>query len=96
MTSDAWKENVDKDIAAMKNKIQELDISDRLQEREINAIKSTLTKIEDNTTWIKRAIIGAIITAVIVAVVGGLVTVAINTIYGGTDDESKLESKIEA
>lgn len=80
----------------MKNKIQELEISDRLQEREINAIKSTLTKIEDNTTWIKRAIIGAIITAVIVAVVGGLATVAINTIYGGTDDESKLESKIEA
>lgn len=92
MTTDVWQKGVDAKLEKMDLEIQELKISDRLQEREINTLKTTLGKIEENTTWIKRAIIGAIITAVIVAVVGGLVTIAVNTIYGGTEDESKLES----
>lgn len=81
--NEAWKNNVDKDIESMKERIQELEISDKLQDREINAIKTSLNKIEENTTWIKRAIIGAIISAVLVAIIGGIISVAISSIYGG-------------
>lgn len=66
----------------IKDDIRDLQVSDKLQDKEISSLKMTLTEIKDDTNWIRRRITGAVITAVITAVVGGLVAIAITFIYG--------------
>ena len=92
-----WKERVNQDISELKRgqselfgdkrriekDIQDLKISDMLQDKEITSLKEALNAIKDDTTWIRRRITGALITAVITAVVGGIIAVAISQIYGG-------------
>lgn len=92
---DVWKEKVQQDIAELKNgqtvlkseqdrmkqDIHKLELSDQLQNQEINTIKSTLSEIKEDTNWIRRKITGALITAVITAIVGGVVGVAIANIF---------------
>lgn len=92
---DVWKEKVQQDIADLKNgqtvlkseqdrmkqDIHKLELSDQLQNQEINTIKSTLSEIKEDTNWIRRKITGALITAVITAIVGGVVGVAIANIF---------------
>lgn len=93
---DAWKAKVTQDITdlkgeqtqaksdrdKMKNDIHQLQISEKLQDREISNLKETLSEIKDDTNWIRRRITGAVITATITAVVGGLIGIAIAFIYG--------------
>lgn len=94
---DVWKERIQQDmndlrqrqqqnegeLMAMKADITTLQVSDKLQNAEIDSLKETLTEIKSDTTWIRRKITGALITAIITAVVGGIIGVAIASIYGG-------------
>lgn len=74
-------ENVSKLNGALKD-IADLKTSEKLQDIEINNIKSTLSEIKEDTSWIRRKITGALITAGITAVVGGIVGIAIANIFG--------------
>lgn len=94
---DAWKEKVQHDINEiksvqgrhsdihdkLKDDIRDLQTSDKLQNLEIDALKSTLTDIKDDTNWIRRRVTGAVITATLTAIIGGLIGIAIMYIYGG-------------
>ncbi|MGX1446034.1 putative nucleic acid-binding Zn-ribbon protein [Cytobacillus horneckiae] len=80
----------DKEIAEMKQdiKLLEKDVADlknkaSVHEEQIKAINKSLDSIEDNTTWIKRAIIGAFIGAVCTGVIGGAITIFYNVLGGG-------------
>lgn len=79
----------DKDITQMKQdiKLLEKDVADlknktSVHEEQIKAINKTLDSINDNTTWIKRALIGAIITAVSTGLIGGAIALFYNVIGG--------------
>ncbi|MBD7946359.1 hemolysin XhlA family protein [Psychrobacillus sp. Sa2BUA9] len=92
---DVWKEKVQQDIADIKNgqtvlkseqdrmkqDIHKLELSDQLQNQEINTLKTTLNEIKEDTNWIRRKITGALITAIITALVGGIVGIAIANIF---------------
>lgn len=92
---DVWRDRVQQDLndlknghsrletnqSKMKDDIRDLQMSDKLQDQEISALKTTLGEIKEDTNWIRRKITGAIITAVITAVVGGIVGIAIANIF---------------
>ena len=92
---EVWKENVQKDLSelksnqgllkmeqeSMKKDIQDLKISDKLQDNEISNLKATLTEIKEDTSWIRRKITGALISAIITAVVTGIIGIAIANIF---------------
>ena len=92
---DVWRESIQQDIADIKQKQQQnestlsgvisdvhkLQVSDQLQNQEITSLKETLRQIQDDTSWIRRKITGALITATITAVVAGIVGVAIANIF---------------
>ena len=92
---EVWKEKIQQDISELKNNqthlkndqdkmktdIQDLKMSDKLQDNEISNLKATLTEIKDDTSWIRRKITGALITAAITAIVGGVIGVAIANIF---------------
>jgi predicted RNase H-like nuclease (RuvC/YqgF family) len=72
----------EKDIVEMKSdiKILEKEVSDlktttTRHDEQITTLNNTLKKIDDNTTWIKRTIIGAIITAISSGVIGGAIAI---------------------
>lgn len=65
----------------MKDAIRDLQFSDKLQDQEIKTLKESLSEIKADTSWIRRKITGAIITATITAVVGGIIAVAIANIF---------------
>lgn len=94
---EVWKEHVMRDIQELKSdqkhiqsnqetmqkEIQELKVSDKLQDTKIRNIEATLTDIKSDTSWIRRKITGALITALITAVIAGVVGIAIANIFGG-------------
>mgnify|MGYP001036394815 FL=1 len=49
-------------------------VSDR-QDQQIMTLNEKLNKIEENTTWIKRTITGAIITAISTGIIGGAIAI---------------------
>lgn len=92
---DVWQDRVNQDIANlknshiqlkdnqdnMKNDIQKLQLSDKLQDKEISSLKETLSEIKEDTNWIRRKITGAIITATITAVIAGVIGVVVANIF---------------
>ncbi|MBU8609221.1 MULTISPECIES: hemolysin XhlA family protein [Bacillus] len=69
---------IQKDISELKNSHttleQRVNILERGQDKhdqQIISLNSQLNKIEENTTWIKRTITGAIITAFSTGLIGG-------------------------
>ncbi|MBA5714796.1 protein xhlA [Bacillus subtilis] len=70
------------DLADMKGEHKALEqrvsvlerVSDR-QDQQIMTLNEKLNKIEENTTWIKRTITGAIITAVSTGIIGGAIAI---------------------
>lgn len=92
---DVWREGIQQDINDIKQRQQQnestlsgvisdvhkLQVSDQLQNQEITSLKETLRQIQDDTSWIRRKITGALITATITAVVAGIVGVAIANIF---------------
>ncbi len=52
-------------------------VSDR-QDQQIMTLNEKLNKIDENTTWIKRTITGAIVTAICTGVIGGAIAIMYN------------------
>lgn len=80
-------ETLQKELAEIKSeqKLQNSRISvlERVSDKhdtKISALDEKLNKIEENTTWIKRAIIGGIIT-LSVSVLGATVIAAVNGVF---------------
>ncbi|WP_144495787.1 hemolysin XhlA family protein [Bacillus pumilus] len=74
---------IQKDISELKNSHttleQRVNILERGQDKhdqQIISLNNQLNKIEENTTWIKRTITGAMITAVCTGVIGGVIALA--------------------
>jgi hypothetical protein len=66
-----------------KNQEQRISILERTSDRHDQQIKifnEKLAKIDENTTWIKRTITGAIISTISTVVVGGILTIVWNLI----------------
>lgn len=60
---------------ALEQRVSALEcVSDR-QDQQIMTLNEKLNKIEENTTWIKRTITGAIITAVSTGIIGGAIAI---------------------
>lgn len=57
----------------LENSIQQLEIKDTLQDKDIETLRITLSEIKEDTIWIRRKITGAIISAVIVGMIGGTI-----------------------
>lgn len=90
-----WRESVQQDInnikqrqqqnesklSSLESDVHKLEVSDKLQNKEIESLKDTLSSIQEDTSWIRRKITGALITASITAVVTGIVGVAIANIF---------------
>src|SRR5690625_5543580 len=84
---DIWQDRVQQDINQLKSgqsqlkteqdklkgDISKMQISDQMQDKEISAVKDTLNRIQEDTTWIRRKITGAIITAVLTGLIGGVI-----------------------
>ncbi|MEK5108599.1 hemolysin XhlA family protein [Cytobacillus sp. FSL K6-0129] len=70
------------DIKSLENRVNILERKSDLHGEKIDAIDKKLEKIEDNTTWIKRALIGAIITAISTGLIGGAIALFYNVIGG--------------
>ncbi|MCY7809245.1 hemolysin XhlA family protein [Bacillus spizizenii] len=63
---------------ALEQRVSALErVSDR-QDQQIMTLNEKLNKIDENTTWIKRTITGAIITAVCTGVIGGAIAIMYN------------------
>ncbi|AUZ39539.1 MULTISPECIES: hemolysin XhlA family protein [Bacillus] len=73
---------IQQDLAVMKGEQKALEqrvsalerVSDR-QDQQIMTLNEKLNKIEENTTWIKRTITGAIITAICTGIIGGAIAI---------------------
>lgn len=66
-----------------KNQEQRISILERTSDRHDQQIKifnEKLAKIDENTTWIKRTITGAIISTLSTVIVGGILTIVWNVI----------------
>ena len=64
-----------------KDDIRDLQMSRTLQAQQIQALKEDIGEIKEDTSWIRRKITGAIITATITAVVAGIIGIAIANIF---------------
>lgn len=77
---DMWKHTIQQDINQLKTEqevikknITNLEMSDKLQNQEIQMLKEILTGISEDTKWIRRKITSAIITAIITGLIGGVI-----------------------
>lgn len=92
---DEWKNRIQQDITDLKSNyshlkqeqtkqkddIRDLQMSRTLQAQQIQALKEDIGEIKEDTSWIRRKITGAIITATITAVVAGIIGIAIANIF---------------
>jgi chromosome segregation ATPase len=76
-------ETLQKELAEIKSeqklqstRINNLERSSDRHDNQIVTLNEKLNKIDENTTWIKRKISGAIITAICTGVIGGAITIA--------------------
>ncbi|AND42727.1 hemolysin XhlA family protein [Cytobacillus oceanisediminis] len=78
-------------MAEMKGEIKSLEVrvnklertSDR-HDQQIISINEKLNKIDENTTWIKRTITGAIVTAMCTGIIGGSIAIIFTVFKGGS------------
>ncbi|MGD7007632.1 hemolysin XhlA family protein [Metabacillus sp. 84] len=59
----------------LENRVNVLERTSDKHDQQIVIINTQLNKIEDNTTWIKRTITGAIVTAICTGVIGGAIAI---------------------
>ncbi|WP_160203516.1 hemolysin XhlA family protein [Priestia megaterium] len=57
------------------NRLNQLERTTDRHDNQINTLNDKLNKIEENTTWIKRTIMGGIITAICTGVIGGAIAI---------------------
>ncbi|QIW79505.1 protein xhlA [Bacillus tequilensis] len=62
----------------LEQRVSVLERSSDRQDQQIMTLNEKLNKIEENTTWIKRTITGAIITAVCTGIIGGTIAIMYN------------------
>ena len=60
---------------SLERRVSSLERSSDRQDQQIMSINEKLNKIEENTTWIKRTITGAIITAISTGIIGGAIAI---------------------
>ncbi|MCY8609873.1 protein xhlA [Bacillus paralicheniformis] len=78
---DALQKEIAEIKADQKTQDQRITTLERTSDRhdqQIISINEKLNKIEENTTWIKRSITGAIVTAVCTLVISGIAALFIN------------------
>ncbi|NPC91231.1 hemolysin XhlA family protein [Bacillus sp. WMMC1349] len=63
---------------ALEQRVSTLERTTDRHDQQIISINEKLNKIEENTTWIKRSITGAIITAISTGVIGGTIALFYN------------------
>ncbi|KAA6453195.1 hemolysin XhlA family protein [Bacillus swezeyi] len=63
------------DQKTLEKRVSTLERTSERHGQQIMSINDKLNKIEENTTWIKRSITGAIITAVSTGLIGGAIAV---------------------
>lgn len=73
--------HISKEQEKQKDDIRDLQMSRTLQAQQIQALKEDIGEIKEDTSWIRRKITGAIITATITAVVAGIIGIAISNIF---------------
>ncbi|MCJ2145244.1 hemolysin XhlA family protein [Bacillus sp. B19-2] len=66
------------DHKSLEQRVSTLERTSDRHDQQIISINEKLNKIEENTTWIKRSITGAIITAVSTGIIGGAIAVFYN------------------
>ncbi len=66
------------DQKTLEKRVSTLERTSERHDQQIISINEKLNKIEENTTWIKRSITGAIITAVSTGIIGGAIAVFYN------------------
>ncbi|KKB73272.1 MULTISPECIES: hemolysin XhlA family protein [Bacillus] len=66
------------DHKTLEQRVTTLERSSERHDQQIISINEKLNKIEENTTWIKRSITGAIITAVSTGIISGAIAVFYN------------------
>ena len=57
-------------IKDLEKRVQDLETSDKLQNREIESINSALADIKDDTKFIRRTVQGAVISCLLTLIVG--------------------------
>ncbi|MCY7919815.1 hemolysin XhlA family protein [Bacillus vallismortis] len=71
-------EDIKGEHKALEQRVSVLErVSDR-QDQQIMTLNEKLNKIDENTTWIKRTITGAMITAVCTGIIGGAIAIMYN------------------
>ncbi|MCF7617420.1 MULTISPECIES: hemolysin XhlA family protein [Bacillus] len=66
------------DHKSLEQRVSTLERTSERHDQQIISINEKLNKIEENTTWIKRSITGAIITAASTGIIGGAIAVFYN------------------
>ncbi|WP_280146415.1 hemolysin XhlA family protein [Bacillus amyloliquefaciens] len=63
---------------ALEQRVSVLERSSDRQDQQIMSLNEKLNKIEENTTWIKRTITAAIVTAISTGIIGGAIAIMYN------------------
>ncbi|MBU8768710.1 hemolysin XhlA family protein [Cytobacillus pseudoceanisediminis] len=71
------------DLRDIENRVNNLEKITTRQDQQIISINEKLNKIDENTTWIKRTITAAIITAISTGIIGGAIAIFYNVLRGG-------------
>ncbi len=71
------------DIKALEVRVNKLERTSDRHDQQIISMNEKLSKIDENTTWIKRTITAAIITAIITGIIGGAIAIFYNVLRGG-------------
>lgn len=68
------------ELETLKNRVHLVEREQDKQTGKIEFIEKQLNKIEENTTWIKRTITAALITAICTGVIGGAIALFYNVL----------------
>jgi len=64
------------EVKTLTNRVSVLERTSDRHDQQIIAMNEKLNKIDENTTWIKRTITGAIVTAISTGIIGGAIAIA--------------------
>jgi archaellum component FlaC len=67
----------------LETRVNNLERTTDKHDQQIFSINEKLNKIDENTTWIKRTITGAIITAMCTGIIGGSIAIIFAVFKGG-------------
>ncbi len=82
-TNDKEITEVKSDIKSLENRVNVLERTSDRHDQQIISMNEKLVKIDENTTWIKRTITAAIITAICTGIIGGAIAIFYNVLKGG-------------